>query len=119
MARWSDAMKLNQYEKFRYFLDGFSGCYEIGHLRSGEFMPKYIGRGENVWTRIKTYMDPIRCHNSHIAQRLTLERHNLWFRVIRTARFHGLEARHQSRHGVGEEGLYEWNQRIERSFLDA
>ena len=117
MARWSDLMKLSHFEAYGFFLKGKPGCYEIGYLRAGEFSPKYIGRAGNLWTRIKTYMDPARCHNPHIGIKLCAERHTLWFRVIRTERYHGLEARHQARHGVGDEGIYEWNRRIEWEYL--
>jgi hypothetical protein len=117
MARWSDLMKLSAYESHRQFLEGFAGCYEIGYAKGGYFSPKYVGRGANIWKRIETYMDPNKCHNDYILEKLSSERHNLWFRVLRTERYHGLEARMQDRHGIGETGLYTWNKRVERSFL--
>ncbi len=117
MARWSDAMKLNQFEQWRLWLDGHSGCYQIGYYSGGDFQPRYVGRGENIYSRIKSYMHPTRCHNDHIRARLSMERHNLWFRYLRTERFKGLEARQQNNWGVGFDGLYEWNKRIERSCL--
>jgi hypothetical protein len=119
MARWSDTMKLKDYEEWQSFLDGYSGCYQIGYYYRGEFKPKYIGRGENIWNRIKTYMNPKRCHNDRIEAKLYAERHNLWFRYLRTLRYQGLEARQQARHGVLKGGLYEWNKRIEWSWLEA
>ena len=115
--RWSDTMKLNQYEDWRWFLDGYCGCYQIGIYWRGDFIPKYIGRAENVWQRIETYMSREKCHNADIAAKLEMTRHNLWFRVLRTPRFHGLEARQQAIWGVNKDGLYEWNKRVERTFL--
>jgi hypothetical protein len=112
-------MKLSQYRDFREFLRGFPGCYEIGYARDGYFSPKYVGRGGDIWARIKTYMDENRCHNEYIAEKLYSERHNLWFRVLRTERYHGLEARMQDRFGIGEDGLYAWNKRVERAYLTA
>ena len=113
MARWSDLMKLNKYEDFEDFLRGYCGCYEIGFARNEEFYPKYIGRGGDVWDRIKTYMNPKRCHNMHIREKIDANRHNLWFRVTRVERYHGLESRSQIYFGVGQDGLYAWNQRTE------
>jgi hypothetical protein len=115
--RWSDAMKLSEYREWREYLDGFPGCYEIGVYWRGDFQPKYIGRATNVWKRIETYMDPLKCHNPYILMKIHALRHNLWFRVIRTERFHGLEARQQAYWGVSHDGLYEWNKRIEWNCL--
>jgi hypothetical protein len=118
MARWSDVMKLSEYRQFHFFLDNQPGCYRIGTYRSESFTPKYIGRASNLWTRIPTYMDPGKCHNAHLLMRLFNERHTLWFQVIRTPRFHGLEARQQATYGVGADGLFEWNQRTEWTFIN-
>lgn len=117
MSRWSDLMKLSEYEQFRNFIEHRSGCYQIGHARGSFFYPKYIGRAHNIWSRIKTYMNEERCHNPHIAARLYMERHTLWFRVLRTDRFKGLEARQLDTWGVRDEGIYEWNQRYEHANL--
>ena len=116
MARWSDLMKLSDYRDYKEYLS-YPGCYEIGFAQSGYFSPKYVGRGQNIYDRIKTYMNPNRCHNEYIAAKLYAERHNLWFFVLRTQRYHGLEARLQDRHGIGEKGIYTWNQRVEISHL--
>ena len=116
MGRWSDVMKLDRFEQHAAELNHF-GCYIIGHYRDGFFYPKYVGRGENIYDRIKTYMDPKRCHNHHILAKLSAARHNLWFQIHRTSRYRGLEARQQAIHGIGAEGVYQWNQRVERSCL--
>ena len=116
--RWSDAMKLSEYRDWRFWLDGYSGCYQIGVYWRGEFQPKYIGRAKNLWTRIDSYMDPRKCHNPQIMSKLFAQRHNLWFRAIRTPRFHGLEARQQAIHGVNYDGLYVWNKRVEWACLN-
>jgi hypothetical protein len=117
MARWSDAMKLSEYREFRDYLDGFCGCYEIGHVKAAVFYTKYVGRAENLWDRIKTYMDESRCHNDYIIEKLKAERHTLWFHVIKTGRYKYMEAKLQDRHGIGETGLYIWNQRVEHAYL--
>ncbi len=117
MARWTDCMKLSDYREYRSYLDGFSGCYQIGHYY-GDFVPKYVGRAKNVWTRVSSYMDEDKCHNGFILEKLYAPRHNLWFRVIRTERYHGLEARQQAIFGIGSEGLYAWNKRIEWECLN-
>ena len=115
--RWSDAMKLTDHRQWRDWLDA-PGCYQIGVFWRGDFQPKYIGRAQNVRKRIETYLDPARCHNIFISEKIFAPRHNLWFRVIRTGRFKGLEARQQAYFGVSHEGLYEWNRRVEWSCLN-
>lgn len=111
-------MKLTEYREWRHWLDGYPGCYRIGYFYGGEFRPRYIGRAANVWKRIETYMDPAKCHNDMILQKLQSERNNLWFTVVRTPRYHGLEARQQAKHGILDGGLYEWNRRIEWACLE-
>ena len=70
MARWSDLMKLSDYRDYKEYLS-CPGCYEIGFAQGGFFSPKYVGRGQNIYERIKTYMNPNRCHNEYIAANYT------------------------------------------------
>jgi len=117
MARWSDPMKLSDHIYFEAYLKA-PGCYEIGFNRGGVFAGQYVGRTKNLSRRMGEYMDPTKCHNPHILAKVTGRRNNLYFRVLRTPRYHGLEARMQYRYGVGHEG-YRWNKRIEWSYLEA
>ncbi len=118
MPRWSEPIRLSHHADYVAYLS-YPGCYEIGYFRGGVFTAYYVGKSTNLSRRMSSYMDPARCHNRHIGQKLYAARHNLNFRVIRTERHHGLEARLQSRWGVTRTGAYTWNKRIEWSHLDS
>ncbi|MCB2077489.1 MAG: GIY-YIG nuclease family protein [Novosphingobium sp.] len=116
--RFSGCMKLKEYELYAADLRGKAGVYEIGHWRDG-FWPKYIGQASDLYKRMQGYMRQNNTtDNRNIIRKLTAERHNLWFRVIVTPDYLGLEARMQERHGVGESGVYTWNSKVERRFLN-
>lgn len=53
MARWSDAIALQQYYHWRKDTN-YPGVYEIGFVRSGEFNPKYVGKSsKSIYDRLK------------------------------------------------------------------
>jgi len=118
MPRWSEPLRLAHYASYDAYLD-YPGCYEIGFCRGGVFTAYYVGKSTNLRRRLASYMDPSRCHNDAIGRKLFSARHNLYVRVIRTERHHGLEARLQRRWGVGRTGAYAWNKRIEWAHVDS
>lgn len=118
MPRWSEPIRLAHHAGYQDYL-GYPGCYEIGYLRGGVFTAYYVGKSSNLSRRMSAYMDPARCHNGHIARKLYAARHNLYVRVMRTQNHHGMEARLQSRWGVGRTGAYAWNKRIEWSHINS
>lgn len=120
MARWSNLMRLAHQEQWGEHLN-YPGCYEIGYFRGGVFTAYYVGSSGNLKRRLATYMDPARCHNDYILGKLSKPRHNLYFRVVRTERYRGMEARLQERYGIGSrsyQGFYVWNKRVEWSWLE-
>jgi hypothetical protein len=122
MARWSDAMKLTDIHFHRPYLKGFPGVYELGYVRGGYFYPKYIGRARTeqtcLFTRLRSYIDPNRCHNKYLLAKLEAERHNVWFHVCRVADPAFSEASLLFQFGLGrDDGLYAWNQRYESGQL--
>jgi hypothetical protein len=118
MPRWSDPIKLTDHAQHSAYLD-YAGCYEIGYYRGGYFTAYYVGRSTNLRRRLASYTDPLRCHNTDIHAKIGSPRRNLYFRILRTERHHGLEARLQRRFGVGRNGAYAWNRRIEWSHVDS
>lgn len=118
MPRWSYPIRLVDHWAYADSLD-HSGCYEIGFYRGGIFTAYYIGRSGNLSRRIANYLDPRRCHSDAIWRHVSARRCNLYFRVLRTERHHGMEARLQRRYGVGRSGAYAWNRRFERSHLSS
>lgn len=116
MPRWSNPIRLVDHWEYDDHLN-YSGCYEIGFYRGGVFTAYYVGRSDNLRRRIASYLDPRRCHSDAILRRVDTPRNNLYFRVLRTEGHHGLEARLQSRYGVGQRGADAWNRRVERKHL--
>lgn len=118
MPRWSDAMRLDQVEFFRDELRGETGVYEIGFVRDGVFLPKYIGRARTptscLYTRLSSYTNPNRCHNKFIYLKIQAYYYNLWCHVYRASDPAATEARMLDRHMIRRDGgLYEWNLRYE------
>jgi excinuclease UvrABC nuclease subunit len=117
MARWCDAMKLTDYASFRAELEGYSGVYEIGRVRSGIFYAEYVGKAKCLWDRISSY-NGSRCHNPHIAERnLLAERKSLYFHYFKTLDYAATESRLMHRHQIGETGLYRFNRKYEYAHL--
>ncbi|MGI4879325.1 MAG: hypothetical protein ACRYG4_17765 [Janthinobacterium lividum] len=110
-------MKLTDYKSFRGELEGNSGVYEIGTIRSGVFYVAYVGKATCLWARITSY-NRTSCHNPEIAARnLLAERKSLYFHFFKTLDFAATESRLLHRHEIGETGLYRFNRRYENVHL--
>jgi hypothetical protein len=117
MAKWSDAIKLGEYLYFRDELEGKSGVYEIGYVKKGEFHAKYNGKAKCLLQRISSYNSE-NCHNHYIYElHVRAERKMLYFHYFYTNDFEATESRLLHRHGVGVDGLYRFNQKLENAHL--
>lgn len=120
MSRWSDVMKLTVITSFAYYLKGNPGVYQLGYMRGGFFLPRYIGRARTektcLYTRLTSYYSA-RCHNNTLKTKLGGGTHHVWFRVCRVSDPAFTEAHQLYTHEIGLKGRYDWNERYEYSAL--
>jgi hypothetical protein len=118
MARWSNAIKLEEFLSFRAELEGRSGVYEIGYIRKDTFYAKYNGETECLLRRMSNYNSKT-CHNHHILKKhVDADRKMLYFHYFYTNDYKGTESRLLHRHKIGVNGLYKFNQQLENVHLD-
>lgn len=115
MARWSDAIALQQYYHWRKDTN-HPGVYEIGFVRSGEFNPKYVGKSsKSIYDRLKKHWNEKGSKNI-VEYYKSRVRDNLYFHFIVTENYDAMERNLLNRHEIGrDEGLYEWNRKYEDS----
>jgi hypothetical protein len=119
MARWSDAIQLQQYYHWKRELN-HPGVYEIGFAIAGTFNPMYIGKAsDTIYTRLKKHWN--QAGSKSVAEyyeqkKRRAQRDMLYFHFIVTENYDAMEANMLNRHGIGRDGgQYEWNRRYESS----
>lgn len=120
MANWSGAIKLDQYDLWKEQTNA-PGVYEIGFVRGKlsnsndvyNFNAKYLGKASiSIYDRLKKHWNEI--GSKSIAEYYSgRKRDLLYFHYIRTLNYDAMEANLLNRHGIGKDGLYEFNRRLE------
>lgn len=112
MARWSDAIKLDQYDLWKEQTNA-PGVYEIGFARNEVFSAKYLGKSStSIYDRLKKHWNEI--GSASIAEYYSgRKRDLLYFHYIRTLNYDAMEANLLNRYGIGKDGLYEFNRKLE------
>ncbi len=115
MPRWSEPKHFDE-DNVQTYAPREAGVYQIGFYRSGNFTPSYLGRALGNKTSIHSrLLNHLRGNgNAYIAEyQDTRLRNHLYFRYMRSFNPAQTEASLLNRFGIGEDGLFEWNQRLE------
>jgi hypothetical protein len=113
MARWSDAIMLQQYYHWKPQLS-VPGVYEIGFVRNGEFAPRYVGSSSSsIYVRLKSHWNEY--GSKSIAKYYEgRTRDLLYFHFIKSIDGIRIEQNLLERYGIGRDsGLYLWNRKYE------
>ena len=106
---WSNSVRLRDY----YSAPDARGVYEIGFLRDGIFNPLYVGKADSsVYDRLKRHYEGR--GNQHVMSYLvTRERDNLWCHWMGVQDPGYTEANLMNNFGIGDDGVYKFNCRLE------
>ena len=93
------------------------GIYEIGFTRNNIFNFLYVGKAEtNIYDRLKAHYTGTSKGSKKVNDYLIkMERDNLWCHWMRVSDPGYMEANLQNQFGIRDDGLYRFNDRLEKT----
>ncbi|MFO1419619.1 MAG: hypothetical protein U1F59_01410 [Candidatus Competibacteraceae bacterium] len=108
---WSNAIRLRDY----FAAPREPGVYEIGFVRNNIFNCVYVGKaGTSIYDRLQKHYN-LRGNNNIKEYLMNRERDNLWCHWMRVADPGYMEANLLNRFGIGDQGVYKFNNRLENN----
>ena len=92
------------------------GIYEIGFTRNNIFNSLYVGKAETtIYDRLKAHYNRTSKGSKNIGDHLRKrDRDHLWCHWMRLSDPGSMEANLQNRFGIRKDGLYRFNDRLEK-----
>lgn len=110
-----DTYKLEEYRLLKDELKDARGLYEIGEVDGSIFTPYYLGVSSvSIYRRLGAHYRGR--GNSYLAKDIEQKGIEFWFKYVTIDDALGREAKLLHDYGIGEDGMYRYNKRIESRF---